>query len=327
MPRNAQVIRFMALLRELESAKGLYVPKMAEKLSVTRRTIYRDLQAIEDSGFPLYRDKGDSRMVWRFVDSYRSSVRELSISTSEMLALWSALGFLRNLNGTPFETDIRSLIKKIESLNNNGNRLKKLGGSLFYRLEKGTKDYSASGETIRLLLKGILESRVLLLDYYSFHSEKVKKLEIHPYHLLEHKKGLYLFCHSMEHGKIITLAIERIRNIKLPGKTFEPDVSLDFESYANSGFGIFSGKEEPVELIFSKGVARYIKERRWHPTQRLKKMKDGRVKLSFKTCIDFELVHWIRGFGQDVEVVGPKKLENNAGNMASGFKMLRVGRE
>lgn len=312
MSRNSQVIRFMALLRELESARGLYVPKMAERLGVTRRTVYRDLQAIEDSGYPVYRDKGDSRTVWRFVDSYRSSVRELSISTSEMLALWSALGFLHNLKGTPFEADLGSLTKKIESLNNNGNGLKRLGKTLFHPLEKGTKDYSASGETIRLLLKGILESRVCLLDYYSFHSEKVKKLETHPYHLLEHKKGLYLFCHSIEHGKIITLAVERIKKIKLTGKTFEPDISLDFKSYANSGFGIFSGKAEPVELIFSKDVAKYIKERRWHPTQRIRDMKDGRVKLSFKACVDFELIHWVRGFGSDVDVVRPKELKNMA---------------
>ncbi|MGK7344315.1 MAG: helix-turn-helix transcriptional regulator [Candidatus Nitrospinota bacterium M3_3B_026] len=312
MSRNAQVIRFMALLRELESARGLYVPKMAERLGVTRRTIYRDLRAIEDSGYPLYQDKGDSRTVWRFVDSYRSSVRELSISTSEMLALWSALGFLRNLKGTPFEADLGSLTKKIESLNNNGNGLKRLGKTLLRPSEKGTKEYSASGETIRLLLKGILESRALLLDYYSFHSEKVKKLEIHPYHLLEHKKGLYLFCHSMEHGKVITLAVERIKKIGLTGKTFEPDVSLDFESYANSGFGIYSGagREEAIELIFSKNTAKYIRERRWHPTQRLKEMKDGRVKLSFKACVDFELIHWIRGFGEDVEVIRPEELKN-----------------
>jgi len=315
MSRNAQVIRFMELLRELESARGLYVPKMAERLGVTRRTIYRDLRAIEDSGYPLYRDNGDSRMVWRFVDSYRSSVRELSISTSEMLALWSALSFLRNLKGTPFEADLGSLTEKIESLNNNGNGLKRLGKTLFHPLEKGTKDYSASGETIRLLFKGILESRVCLLDYHSFNSGKIKKLEIHPYHLLEHKKGLYLFCHSMEHGKIITLAIERIKKIALSGKTFEPDVSLDFESYANSGFGIFSGKEEPVELIFSKAVAMYIKERRWHPTQRMKEVKDGRVKLTFKACIDFELVHWVRGFGADVDVIRPEELKEEARNM------------
>jgi len=309
MPRNAQIIRFMALLRELDTLRGLYVPKLAKSLGVTKRTIYRDLEAIEDSGYPIYKDKIGSRPAWRFVESYKSSVKELSISSSEMLAMWSALSLLKNLKGTPFEGDLTNLIRKIEALNNNGNGLKKLGKTLFVQLSKGAKDYSAHGRIIRNLLKAIMESRVCLLDYYSFHSEKMKKLEIHPYHLSEYRKGLYIHCYSIAHAKYLMLAVERIEKLTISEQMFDPDNSIDFENLTQSGIGIVSGKQESIELTFPKKVAKYIKERQWHPSQKIKSMKNGGVNLSLKACVDFELVHWISGFGPFVKVIKPINLK------------------
>ena len=59
MPRNAEVIRQWTILREIERARGagVTIDELAALCSVTTRTIRRDLQALEEAGFPLYDDK------------------------------------------------------------------------------------------------------------------------------------------------------------------------------------------------------------------------------------------------------------------------------
>ena len=59
MPRNAEVIRQWTILREIERARGagVTIDDLASLCGVTTRTIRRDLQALEEAGFPLYDDK------------------------------------------------------------------------------------------------------------------------------------------------------------------------------------------------------------------------------------------------------------------------------
>ena len=67
MARNAEVIRQWTILREIERATtGLTIDELASLCSVTTRTIRRDLQALEEAGFPLYDDRtrDDGRTRW-----------------------------------------------------------------------------------------------------------------------------------------------------------------------------------------------------------------------------------------------------------------------
>ena len=59
VPRNAEVIRQWTILREIERARGagVTIDDLSSLCSVTTRTIRRDLQALEEAGFPLYDDK------------------------------------------------------------------------------------------------------------------------------------------------------------------------------------------------------------------------------------------------------------------------------
>jgi len=68
MPRNAEVIRQWTILREIERARaaGVTIDTLAAMCDVTTRTIRRDLQALEEAGFPIYDDRShdDGRTRW-----------------------------------------------------------------------------------------------------------------------------------------------------------------------------------------------------------------------------------------------------------------------
>ena len=64
MPRNAEVIRQWSILRDLEASRRLTIDDLAERTGVTTRTIRRDLEALQASGFPLYDELIDSKRFW-----------------------------------------------------------------------------------------------------------------------------------------------------------------------------------------------------------------------------------------------------------------------
>ena len=55
--RNAEVIRQWKILKTIEAGRWTSAGALAEEHGVTERTIRRDLEALQEAGFPLYDDR------------------------------------------------------------------------------------------------------------------------------------------------------------------------------------------------------------------------------------------------------------------------------
>ena len=61
-------------------------------------------------------------------------------------------------------------------------------------------------------------------------------------------------------------------------------------------------------MRFTKTVAPFIKEKNWHPTQKIKNLKDGSVELSLQLSHLSDIQRWILGWGSQATVLEPKEL-------------------
>ncbi len=51
--KYSQAARVQGILRTLWTRQGMTIGELAEEFGVTKRTLYRDLRALQDSGYPL----------------------------------------------------------------------------------------------------------------------------------------------------------------------------------------------------------------------------------------------------------------------------------
>src|SRR5438067_10746613 len=118
MPRNTEVIRQWTILREIETARGggVTIDELAALCDVTTRTIRRDLQALEEAGFPLYDDRSsdDAKTRWR-VNGQAFKGLSAGLTVSELCALYFSRTLLASLSGTLFRDDVESAFEKLSS--------------------------------------------------------------------------------------------------------------------------------------------------------------------------------------------------------------------
>src|SRR5713101_2962904 len=118
MPRNTEVIRQWTILREIETARGtgVTIEDLASLCGVTTRTIRRDLQALEESGFPLYDDRShdDGRTRWR-INGQAFKGLAAGLTLAELCALYFSRTLLESLSGTPFRNEVESAFEKLGS--------------------------------------------------------------------------------------------------------------------------------------------------------------------------------------------------------------------
>ena len=85
-------------------------------------------------------------------------------------------------------------------------------------------------------------------------------------------------------------------------------VTFDATKYLEGAWGILRGDLVTVRVIFSKAVARYIAERLWHPSQKLRELDDGRLEVALRVADTLEVRRWILGYGVHAEVLEPAAL-------------------
>src|SRR5262249_10530010 len=92
-------------------------------------------------------------------------------------------------------------------------------------------------------------------------------------------------------------------------------------------WGIVRGTLVTVRVAFAKGVAPYIRERLWHPTQKLRDLPDGRLELTLQVADTQEVRRWILGWGAQAEVLQPIAMREALGEEAGamGEKLGRKG--
>jgi predicted DNA-binding transcriptional regulator YafY len=102
--------------------------------------------------------------------------------------------------------------------------------------------------------------------------------------------------------------VDRMRRRKSTEETFTPPVGFSLSHYLRHSFGMFTEEMVRVKVRFHKSLTRVLLERRWHPSQKNKKLKDGSLELAFEVAGTKEIKTWIMGFGSLAMALEPAAL-------------------
>jgi len=166
------------------------------------------------------------------------------------------------------------------------------------------------------LVRAITERRVCRVTYRAPRQKlKDKTYEVLPLKLFCHQGAVYLWCSILKHGELTPLNLHRLQDLQVLDERAEVPEGFDPEWLEASTWGVFWGGEPTTyRLRFAAGAAPYIRERVWHPGQKLRDLRGGRVELTFTCGESPEVASWITSWRNLVEVLEPASLR---GELAS----------
>lgn len=313
--RNAEVIRQWTILRQIERARnvGVTIDDLASLCGVTTRTIRRDLQALEEAGFPLFDDRSgeDGRTRWQ-INGQAFKGLTAGLTLAELCALYFSRTLLESLSGTPFRDDVERAFEKLASgltphMRQFLDQLPRVITTKADPTRKPTDGDALREQIVARALEATLHLRQAAITYYSKSSDRTKSYLVHPYRLAYAQGALYLLAYVPEYSQVRTFATERIQDISLLEERFTPIEELPGTAFPHS-LGVHSGPPEKVVIEFQPAVADYVRARQWHVSQRAHDTDAGGVRVSLEVCIDRALHGWILSFGPFARVVSPAAL-------------------
>ena len=318
-----QHARLLFIDREIGGGGYPSCGHLAEKYEVCRKTIYRDLDYMRYQLDAPLEYSGKHRGYFYSEENF--SLPALSIKESDLFAIYLAEELLLQYQGTPLHDRLRSIFRKIEESLPEKIQIDSSPADTRFTVfaPPSTTILPEVWETVFCGLKTLNR---LEIDYHSPERGPSTRL-LDPYHAVRYDGDWYVtgFCHLR--FQIRTFSLSRITAALSLEETFTIPSSFDFRQITGSRFGVhWGGEKEQVKIRFSPRAAPYVKERTWHPSQKITTGEDGSVVLSLTIDHSLELKRWVLSWGRDARVIEPEKLvlelQEEIEAMSSGYSGL-----
>jgi len=161
---------------------------------------------------------------------------------------------------------------------------------------------------LNTLQKAIRENRQVAMRYFNPSYDEECAYRIEAYLLMLRDGAWYVAARdTARKDKVPLFNLSRIRNIKLLDSEFEYILSdFDREKFLNEMGGTFHGKNaHDVVVEFTGPAAFYVAERIWHRGQKLRHMRDGRLRFEVSAPHLWDIIPWILRWGGDAKVIKP----------------------
>ncbi|OHB28573.1 MAG: transcriptional regulator [Desulfuromonadaceae bacterium GWC2_58_13] len=306
--KYSQAARLHDVIRILRARFGATVDELAEECQVTRRTVYRDLKALEEAGYPLTGEpQADGRVLHRFMPEFKEFL-PVTFSLHELMTLYFCRGQLAFLQGTPFQDDLDAIFARIRSNLSPRNvaHLERLAQTASPRF-LGLRDYQGQRAVLETLRDALLRQYRCRVLYAPARREPEEYL-FDPYTLLFFKDSLYLAGWAHNRNDYRLFLVDRIHGVDRLEQRFEVPDDFSAADLTGSAFGLINEEPMRIRVRFAAEVAYLVRERTWHPSQEMSEEADGALVLSFEAGGEKEILSWLYSYIPHVRVLEPASL-------------------
>ncbi len=309
MARGDQLARQWKIIQSLIASRwGRSASDLAEDLHCHRRTVYRDLEALQVAGFPVYTDRIEGKNMWSLLDSAKHSI-PIPFSLPELMALYFSRGMMKVLKDTVFFDSLESLFEKIKTTL--PQEYIEYLGRMTESLEVGARPYKQYGkirDIIDRVSQAAVQKRLIEIVYYTMSRKSQTRRKVAPFKIWFFDGTFYLIGHCGLREDIRIFALDRIKELVVTDESFEMPEDLNIDDFMKSSFGVFYGRPVKVRVWFAADVAEYIREKIWHDTQKIASQKDGSIIYEAEVAGTQEIKFWILRWGAKAKALEPESL-------------------
>jgi predicted DNA-binding transcriptional regulator YafY len=212
--------RLMSMALILAARRRLRAADLARELSVSERTVYRDVRSLQQAGFPIEGSPGDGYRV-----PSTAYLRPLGLTEAEAVALSMAAQMLGSRADTTLGEALSSATAKLEST---------LGPAARQRLRRLRAETHVVGRSRRtagplgVVLGALTERRVLAISYEPVSGGQPTEREVEPLGIVLVDSACLLLAWCRLRQAVRAFRVDRIRDARSTAEAYEPREGASF---------------------------------------------------------------------------------------------------
>ncbi|MFH6989671.1 helix-turn-helix transcriptional regulator [Flavobacterium collinsii] len=216
--------RLTAILIQLQTKRILTASELAGKFSISKRTIYRDIRALEQAGVPIVTEEGEG---YTLMDGYK--IPPVMFSESEANALITAEQLVLKNKDASFVKEYTEAISKIKSVLRNNTKDKV--NLLSDRIVSGqNSDNNRTSNNLSILQLALTNFKLVCIRYFSPDNNQQTNRMVEPFAIYTFEENWLLIAFCRLRNDYRAFRLDRIVGLMVQEETFEPH-KITFEEY------------------------------------------------------------------------------------------------
>ena len=300
--------RLLSLLMLMQTRGKMPAADLAEELNVSVRTIYRDLEALELAGIPIYTERGPGGGCG-LVDDFRTDLTGLTEGEARALFL---LNVPRPIADLGLSQDFKGAFNKLVASAPGPRRSDDRWVRQRIHLDWESASKGKLPETVLIKVqKALLQDQKLLLTL-EFAFQTVVERKVEPYGLVNRDDVWYLICKSL--GQFRVYLASHIQSAAVQSESFDRNQEFDLVRFWADWWQTHEANRPSFQVTarVSAAIRKLFPQRFFadnHSFESSRKEKSGEwstMKLQFSSFQEAQ--RWILAGGRGFEVLEPEAL-------------------
>jgi predicted DNA-binding transcriptional regulator YafY len=293
--------RLLAIVLELQRKGRCRAEDLAVTFEISRRTVYRDVQALCEAGVPVVALPGQG---YALMDGY--FLPPLSFSTDEATMLLLGSEFVAEHFDSQYKTAAHTASRKIEAVLSN-----KLREEVHYLqnsialVPMSVRD--GESEILRKIRRAIIERKTIAFLYHTRFSadgsSQRNNRDADPYGLLNYAGTWYLVAYCHLRNALRNFRLDRIDNLKILETPFIRPAGFSMEGPAPD-----NQRNLVIRALFDREIADWVKETRTFFVEEMRDTLEGLL-ITLRVRTENEVIQWLLSWGGKVKVLEPHSLQ------------------
>jgi predicted DNA-binding transcriptional regulator YafY len=294
--------RLLAIVLESQARGRRRAEDLAKTFETSKRTIYRDIQALGEAGVPLIAIPGHG---YSLMKGY--FLPPLSFSTEEATMLLLGSEFMAQNFDAQYRQAAQSAGRKIAGVlpEKLQDEVQYLQNSIYF-IGRGVRQSGSEMEMLRLLRRAIIDRNRVRFCYHTRYTASGQReqqtREADPYGLIYAGDSWLItaYCHLRK--DIRNFRIDRMENLELLPDTFNRPPDYKVQTRKKDEISKIT-----VRLLFDQETTRWVRESRSFFTVNEEETPDGLL-VTLNIRQENEIMQWLLGWGGHVRVLEPESL-------------------
>jgi predicted DNA-binding transcriptional regulator YafY len=307
-----RIDRLSAILIHLQSKKWVTAGEIADRFSMSLRTVYRDLKALEEAGVPVGAEAGKG---YYLVDGYR--LPPVMFTREEAGAMLMAEKMVEKFTDNSVKEHYQSAMYKIKSVLPDIE--KQFVSDLNCNIEVY---YTPKGDSpnnfMSLIHQALVNNQVLHIEYFSISKEEHTCREIEPVGLCFYSISWHLIAYCRLRNEYRDFRVDRIKNLTLGNEKFVPREKITMREY----FQRYSESRELSEVVLrvNKKAEAIFQTVKYYYGFLGEEERNGFLEMDFVSDDLDYFGRWLLMYADCVEVVKPLKLKTIMQDLVASIK-------
>ena len=300
---NSSERRMKLILLLQQSNKRLTVNDIAERFDISRRTVFRDFNALSEMNVPVTWDEYKGYSIMR---GYK--IPPLMFTSKELATILVGLNFVKSQVDQTLINDAKGVELKIKEVVPED--LREFMESLEQRtvvdpyLNFGA-DKKEGGNWFAIS-NAIASNETITFNYKAQSETNISKRKIDPYLIVFYKDHWNVIGHSHKRDATRNFLLDRMAQVEITGENFVPYGQIDVEGLIFRS----DGKAHKITIDVGKSVLGRFKANLPTKIININRVNPNLFRVDFKFNNLSYINEWLMQFANNIKIIAPDRLIN-----------------